>query len=152
MRFSLFSILFLKALSFVIFKKSVQINEFLRIGKVEEVFYFMKNKTKLIIGKFYLIFVGRPHPSIIYLYDSKHKTYLSIKFGTSRGKHMTAVHPIQKDGKEQYVNNRPFEGTRSDYGDKELVDLKVDERDSMVIEEIKKKKPLRTKKAKKRYK
>ena len=112
----------------------------------------MKHKTKLIIGKFYLIFVGRPHPSIIYLYDSKHKTYLSIKFGTSRGKHMTAVHPIQKDGKEQYVNNRPFEGTRSDYGDKELVDLKIDERDSTVIEEIKKKKPLRTKKAKKRYK
>ena len=137
---------------FALLKNSVQINKFLRIGKVEEVFYFKKNKTKLIIGKFYLIFVGRPHPSIIYLYDAKHKTYLSIKFGTSRGKHMTAVHPIQKDGKEQYANNRPFEGTRSDYGDKELVDLKVDERDSMVIEEIKKKKPLRTKKAKKRYK
>lgn len=109
-------------------------------------------RTKLIIGKFYLLFVGRPHPSVIYFYDPKHKTYLSIKFGTTKGKHMTKVHSLQKDGKEQYVNNRPFEGTRNDYGDKELLGLSVDERDSIIIEKIKKNKPLRTKKAKKRYK
>ena len=112
----------------------------------------MKKKNKLIVGKFYLIFVGQPHPSIIYFYDYKHKTYFSIKFGTTRGRHMTKVHPIQKSGKEQYVNNRPFEGIRSDYGDKELTDLKVDGRDFTIIEDIKKKKPVRTRKAKKRYK
>ena len=112
----------------------------------------MKKKTKLRIGSFYVIFVGQPHPSIIYLYDSKHKTYFSIKFGTTKGRHMTKVHPIQKNGNEQYVNNRPFEGTRKDFGDKELLDLCVDERDFLVLEEIKKKKPVQTKRAKKRYK
>ena len=109
-------------------------------------------KTKLIIGKFYVIFIGKPHPSIVYFYNSKHKTYFSIKFGTTKGRHMTKVHPIQKDGNGQYVNNRPFEGTRNDFGDKELPDLCVDERDVAVLEEIKKKKPVQTKRAKKRYK
>ena len=112
----------------------------------------MKTKKKLIIGRFYLIFGGKPHPSKIFMYDSKHKTYLSIKFGTTKQKHMTRIHPIQKGKEEQYVHNRPFEGVKSDYGEKELLGLEVDEQDSEIIELIKRRAPVLTRKAKKRYK
>ena len=112
----------------------------------------MKKKTKLIIGRFYLIYGGAPHPSRIFMYDVKHKTYLSIKFGTTKGKHMTKIHPIQKGGNEQYVHNRPFEGVRDDYSDKELLGLALDERDIPIIESIEKRNPAMTKKAKKRHK
>ena len=110
-----------------------------------------KGKTKLIVGNFYLIFNGPPHPSLVFKFNAKHKTYLSIKFGTSKGKHMTKINPIQKPGNNQYVHNRPIEGTRDDYGDKELLGLSVDEKDIQIIESIKRKEPIRTKKAKKRY-
>ena len=112
----------------------------------------MKKKSKLIIGRFYLIYGGIPHPSQVYMYDSKHKTYLSIKFGTTKGKHMRKIHPIQKGYKEGFVNNRPFEGIRSDYGDREIEGMKVDEKDKAIIESIKQEKPKQTKGAKKRYK
>ena len=111
-----------------------------------------KGKTKLIIGRFYLVFNGPPHPSLVYKYDSKHKVYLSIKFGTSKGRHMTRIHPIQIGGNEQFVHNRPIEGTREDYGDKELAGLVVDARDIPIIEDIKNRQPLKTKRAKCRYK
>ena len=113
----------------------------------------MKKNNKLIIGKFYLIYGGLPHPSQVFMYDSKHKTYLSIKFGTTKGRHMTKIHPIQKGNNgEQYVHNRPIEGVRNDYGDKELLGLSVDDRDCLFIETIKTRTAIKTSKAKKRYK
>ena len=112
----------------------------------------MKKKVALKVGNFYLIYGGQPHPAKIIKYDPKHKTYLSYKFGTTNGKHMTRIHSLQKDNKEQYVHNRPFEGTRKDYGDKELLGLVVDERDCEILESIKSKNPAKTSNAKKRYK
>ena len=53
---------------------------------------------------------------------------------------------------EQYVHNRPFEGVRSDYSDKELLGLVIDERDYRVLENIKNNKPVKTNRAKNRYK
>ena len=50
---------------------------------------------------------------------------------------MTKIHSLQNDNKEQYVHNRPFEGIRNDYGDKELQGLAVDKRDYETLETIK---------------
>lgn len=93
-----------------------------------------------------------PHPSKIYMYDSKHKTYLSLKFGTTKVRHVTRIHPIQKNQNEQYVHNRPFEGVKSDYGEKELIGLETSLEDEPVFNEIKKRKPVKTSKTKRRHK
>lgn len=111
-----------------------------------------KKKQKLEIGKFYYIFGGKPHPAQIYAINKKHKTYKSIKTGTTKNKDMIQVKPIQKGKKESYVHKRPFEGVRSDYGDNELQGLAFHSSDMATINEIKKRNPHRTKKAKKRYK
>ena len=112
-----------------------------------------KKKNKLCIGRFYQLFNGPAHPSKIYFYDKKHKTYLSIKFGTTKGKHMSRIQSLEK-GKtnEQYVLNRPIEGVRSDYGDKQLKGLEINEMDFELVERIKLKKPQKTRKASLRYK
>ena len=112
----------------------------------------MKKKSKLRINAFYKAYGGPAHPAQIFLYDKNHKTYISIKFGSSKGRHMTKIHPIQRGYKTSYVRNRPFEGTKEDYDDEELVGLSIDSRDAELIEIIKTRKPDRSKKARKRYK
>lgn len=111
-----------------------------------------RNKNSIRIGGFYMVYAGLPHPALVYEIDKKHKTIRSIKFGTTKAKHMTEIHSIQKDGNSQFVHNRPFEGVRSDYGDKELLGLTIDPQDEIVIESIKARKPMRSKRAKMRYK
>lgn len=111
-----------------------------------------KKKTRLEVGKFYYIYGGKPHPAQIYEFDKKHKTYKSIKVGTTKRKDMIPIKPIQKGYSESFVHNRPFEGVRSDYGDNELTGLKFHLFDSSTIEAIKKRKTHKTKKAKARYK
>ena len=112
----------------------------------------MKEKRALKIGSFYKAYGGQSHPSLVFFYDRNHKTYLSIKFGTTKGRHMTEIHPIQEGYDKSYVRNRPFEGTKDDYGDEELLGLRVDNRDLKIIENIKTKNPDRSRRAKKRYK
>ena len=77
---------------------------------------------------------------------------MSLKFGTTKVRHMTKIHPIQKGQNKQFVHNRPYEGVRSDYGEKELQGLETNVKDESIFDEIKKRKPVRTNKAKKRYK
>ena len=50
---------------------------------------------------------------------------------------MTEMHSIQIGYRNSYVHNRPFEGTKGDYGDKELLGLSTDTRDSLILESIK---------------
>lgn len=111
-----------------------------------------KKKIELQVGNFYTIYGGGSHPSLIYEEDKNHKTYISLKFGTSNGKHMVEIHPIQEGYEKGFVHSRPFEGTRNDYGNYVLIGLYIDPRDESIIEKIKKKTPHRTKNAKKRYK
>lgn len=111
-----------------------------------------KKKHMLKINCFYKAYGGQSHPAFIYAYNKKHKTYISLKFGTTKGRHMTEIHPIQQGYSKGYVRNRPFEGTRDDYGDKELINLFIDSRDSNVIESIKEREPDRSLRARKRYK
>ena len=112
----------------------------------------LKPKRKLEINKFYLFYSGGQHPALIFEYDDKHKTYKSIKFGTTQRRHMTEIHSLIGDKNKQFVCNRPFEGVRSDYGDYELESFRIDPLDEQTIEEIKKKEPHKTKKARSRYK
>ena len=110
-----------------------------------------KGKTKLIIGNFYMAYGGHQHPAQIIAFDEKHKTFISIKFGTTQGKHMIEIHPIQVGIDKSFVHVRPFEGTRNDYGDRELIGLSIDKRDNVIIEIIKSREPTRSKRAKERY-
>ena len=112
----------------------------------------MKKRSKLVIGGFYLIYGGTPHPSLVFKYDPKHKTYLAIKFGTTKTRHMTKIHPIQKGENSQYVHNRPIEGTIDDFGKKELLGLSIDGHDLLTLDLIKMRVPIKTNQAKKRYK
>ena len=108
-----------------------------------------KKKTKIEINKFYNLYGGKTHPSLVFK-KTKFKTYKSFKFGTTKGKHMTEIEAIQKGYQKSYVNNRPIEGTRDDYGN-ELNGLKVNPKNAGVLEEIKKRPPRLTKRAKRRY-
>ena len=111
-----------------------------------------KRKCKLEIGKFYYVYGGTMHPALIFEYDEKHKTYKSIKFGTTKRKHMTEIIPIQEGIDQSFVVNRPIEGVRDDYGNEELLGLKINEQNLAFIEEIKTKESIKTKRAKQRYK
>ena len=50
---------------------------------------------------------------------------------------MTEIKPIQKGYDVSYVKNRPFEGTRQDYGNRELEGLEINPINKELIEEIK---------------
>lgn len=110
-----------------------------------------RRKIKLEVGKFYYAFGGGKHPAQIYEIDKTHKTYKSIKTGTTKSKDMIVIKPIQKGHEESYVHKRPFEGIHSDYG-KELLGLSFNPADYPEIEKIKKRRTKKSKKAKERYK
>lgn len=110
-----------------------------------------RRKTKLVVGKFYYAYGGNAHPAQIYEKTTK-GTYKSIKTGTTKRKDMLEIRPIQKGYKKGFIHKRPFEGTRQDYGDKELIGLAFDPTDSAKIEEVKKRKSNLTRSAKKAYK
>ena len=112
----------------------------------------MSKKKKINKGSFYYSYWGEPHPAQIYEVDKKYKTYKSIRFGTTKRKHMTEIRPIQRGIKKSFVKNRPFIGVRSDYGDRELLGLSIDSRDKDTIEKIKSNNPEVSKRAKARYK
>ena len=63
----------------------------------------MSKKKKINKGSFYYSYWGEPHPAQIYEVDKKYKTYKSIRFGTTKRKHMTEIRPIQKGIKKSYV-------------------------------------------------
>lgn len=109
-----------------------------------------KSKSKIKLNEFYNIYGGKTHPSLVYE-KTNHKTYKSIKFGTTKVKHTTEIKPIQKGYDKSYVHNRPFEGTRKDYGDEPLKGLKINSKNLDLIEEIKKRPANKTKRAKRRY-
>lgn len=110
-----------------------------------------KGKTKILLNNFYHIYGGGRHTSFIYKKDENKKTYISLKFGTTKRKDTIEIKPI--DGKNtKYVHKRPFEGKRSDYGNRPLVGMKINQQDHLLIENIKKRKPRLTKRAKAKYK
>ena len=111
-----------------------------------------KKKIKLEVGKFYMIYGGNQHPAYIYEIVVDYKTYKAIKFGTSPGDHRIRIRPIQDGYDVSYVHDRPVEGTRKDFGNRELIGVKIDENDIEIILAIEEKKSLKTRRAKIKYK
>ena len=106
-----------------------------------------KKRNKLVINKFYIAYGGNAHPALIFE-KTKYGTYKAIKTGTTEGKEMIRINPTQKGMQNSFVNRRPFEGTRRDFGNRELIGISFDSRDMRIIEEIKKRKPKISKSAK----
>ena len=107
-----------------------------------------KRKTKIIINNFYIAYGGPAHPAFIY-FKTNYGTYLAIKTGTTGGKDYLEIKPTQKGIKRSFINKRPFEGTRKDFGEKILDGLSFNILDWETIELVKKKKSRPTKSAKK---
>ena len=108
-----------------------------------------KRKKQLFRGKFYSSYPNGGHPSLIYKKNRKKNRFDAVVFGTTPGHHRTLLkHPISDNITTSVVQNRPIRGTRKDFGDKELTNLKVDKEDKPKIEIIKRKKPLETRKYK----
>ena len=92
---------------------------------------------------------GKSHPSLVFE-KTERKTYKALKFGTTQGKHMTEIKPIKKGYEKSYVQNRPVEGTRDDYGN-ELQGLSVNPSNEKLLSEIKKRPTHKTRRARRRY-
>ena len=110
-----------------------------------------KKKTKLQNGKFYMAYGGNSHPAQVYE-KTRYGTYKSIKTGTTGGKGMEEIRPTQKGYAKSFIHKRPFEGTRRDYGDKELLGITFDPEDKPKIEMVKKRKSTLSRSARKAYK
>ena len=110
-----------------------------------------KKKIKLEVGKFYMVYGGNQHPAYIYEIVVDYKTYKAIKMGTSPGDHRIIIRPIQDGYEYSYVHDRPVEGTRKDFGNRELIGMRIDESDIEIIMSIQKKPTLKTRRAKIKY-
>lgn len=87
-----------------------------------------------------------------FIIKTSHGTYVSVKTGTTNGPDMIPIKPTQKGISQSYVKKRPFEGTRKDYGDHEVIGVSFHPDDQDIIEDVKKRKPRLTKRARYRYK
>ena len=108
-----------------------------------------KRKIQLKRGKFYASYPNGGHPALIYKKNKRKNRYDAVVFGTTPGHHRKELNvPISNNVNRSVVQTRPIRGVRSDFGNKELVGLKVDKSDKSSIEVIKRKKQLETRKYK----
>ena len=108
-----------------------------------------KRKIKIEVGCFYIAYGGNPHPAFIYE-KTKYGTYKAIKTGTTNSKEMVEISSLEGNCKKQYANKRPFEGTKKDFG-KKLLGLTINNDDLITINEIKKRKSKKSRRAKEAY-
>ena len=102
-----------------------------------------KAKGLLLLNHFYIFYNGPKHTALVFERNAKNKTYLCIKFGTTKNKDMIEIYPI--DGRRtKYVHKRPFEGKRKDYGKHPLSGLSIHPSNKELIEKIKTRKPHKT--------
>ena len=94
-------------------------------------------------GRFYSV---NGHPGFIYWKNDKKNRYRAIVTGTSNGRHKTKLkYPTEPHIKASYVNNRPVEGGRRNFGKKILYGMKFHKDDKPLLNEIKSKKPIKLK-------
>ncbi len=112
-----------------------------------------RKKIKLLRGKFYIVYSSGSHPSLIFKKNKKKNKYDAVVFGTTEGHHRTKLrHPISPNINQSVVHNRPVRGTRKDFGDKEMIGLSIHKDDKAIINSVKRKTPLETRRYKERYK
>lgn len=87
-----------------------------------------KGKIKLIEGRFYNVRDGstKGHPGKVFKADYNNGEYDSVVTGTTRKSGMIPINPTSKGVKKSYIKKRPFRGTRNDYGNEELKNIKFD--------------------------
>ena len=108
-----------------------------------------KRKINLLRGKFYTSYPNGGHPALIFRKNKRKNRYDAIVFGTTPGKHRTELKfPISDKVSHSVIHTRPIRGTRKDYGDKELSNLKINPVDKSKIEAVKRRKPQETKRYK----
>ena len=112
-----------------------------------------KKKQLLLRGKFYAIYTtGASHPSLLYKKNKRKNKYQVVVFDSSNGRHRTKLkHPTSPTIKESYVQNRPLVGTRKDFGNHELLGIKIHRDDKVIIQIVKRRKPKMTKNYRKRF-
>ena len=110
-----------------------------------------KRKIKLKRGKFYASYPNGGHPSLIYRKNRRKNKYDAIVFGTSEGHHrIRLTHPVSSTVKVSVIHSRPIRGVRLDFGDRELINIKINKSDKPIIESVKRKEPQKTRKYKER--
>ena len=108
-----------------------------------------KRKIRLLKGIMYSSYPNGGHPALIFKKNRRKNKYDAVIFGTTEGKHRTKLkHPISNSVKQSVVHNRPIRGTRKDFGDKELTNLKIDRSDKTIIEVVKRRNPQETRRYK----
>lgn len=116
-----------------------------------------KHNVILQKGKFYNVHDGsaKGHPGRIEEVDYKNDRFISVTThsltkdeyeqkkanNTFRKDYKELKHRTSKDVYKSFINKRPFEGSRDDYGDKEYLDMSFDKEDEMEIEKVRARKP-----------
>ena len=102
-----------------------------------------KSRNKLLRGKIYHVYTtGGPHPSLIFKKNRRKNKYFAVVFDTSEGRHRTKLsHPTNPNVKQSFVQNRPILGRRRDFGNRELINIRVHKDDKIIIEIVKRRKP-----------
>lgn len=104
-----------------------------------------KRRNKLYRGKFYTSYPNGGHPALIYRKNKRKNRYDAVVFGTTTGKHKTELtKPISGSVSSSVIHNRPIRGTRKDFGDKELSNLKIDPVDKPKVKIVERKIPQET--------
>ena len=101
-----------------------------------------RRNIKLQEGKFYNVRDGsvKGHPGLIFKADYVNGEYDAIVTGTTKRSGTIPIHPTSKKVKRSHIRKNPFRGTRNDYGNEELLDIKFDN-DAYRKAEIVKKNP-----------
>lgn len=113
-----------------------------------------RKRIRLLKGKIYHLYtVGGPHPSLIFKKNKKKNRYYAIVFDTSSGRHRTKLkYTTEPHIKQSFVQNRPVLGVRRDFGNRELVNIKINREDKIIIKIVSKRKPRLTSEYKKSHK
>lgn len=111
-----------------------------------------RKRIRIFRGKFYTTFhTGRlGHPSLVFRINRKKNNYWIVVFDTTgRSDRIMLRVPIEKTIKASSVHKKPVIASHGDFGDHELIGLKINKIDNPRIELIKRKKPFLTRKYKK---
>ena len=118
----------------------------------KEVFMTKRKKARIQKGKFYATFHtgGRGHPSLVFRKNKKKNKYWILVFDTTpRDDRKLLSNPIESTVKHSYLQKRPVIASHGDLGDHELNGLSISKTDKPIIEIVKRKTPLLTRKYKK---
>ena len=110
-----------------------------------------RKRIKLLKGKFYTTFHtgGKGHPSLLFKKSkSKNKYWIVVFDTTARDDRKLLKYPIEISVKQSYVQKRPAIASHGDFGEHELLGLRIHKEDKTTIKLVKKRKPLLTKKYK----